>query len=406
VPELRPFPEQTEFMRVLLLNQIFWPDRAGSARLMTDLARHLAEGGVEVVVVAGAAACAVEHRAMPPVRIVRTPSLLTGRSLPLRVLSFLCYSGMALMYALFGPKPDLVVTLTTPPLLSLVGVLAKRLRGCRHFIWEMDLYPEVAMDVRILRRSSLAARALSWIANMARSRADGIIVIGECMRARLAGSGLPAERLVVSENWADGQLIRDTPLRPDLPVTLLYSGNLGRVHEIETIALAMLAMRLDPRIRFLFVGGGPARADLRAFCREHDINNAVFGDYRTSDALPALLGDAHIGLVSLRAACLGASVPSKMYEYMAAGRPLLFVGPPESTTAKVIERHACGWHTPPGDVDGLVRTLRLLLDDGERISRAGANARRAFLAHYDLPQAVSRVCRILGIAFETTPSNV
>ena len=89
-------------MRVLLLNQAFWPDRAGSARLLTDVARHLGQAGHDVTVIAGPATRAVETQAAPPVRIVRAPSLVNGSSLPARAISFLAYLVVRLQHAGIG----------------------------------------------------------------------------------------------------------------------------------------------------------------------------------------------------------------------------------------------------------------------------------------------------------------
>jgi glycosyltransferase involved in cell wall biosynthesis len=322
---------------------------------------------------------------------------MSGTGLIARSLSFCGYLLATLLYALFGPKPDFVVTLTTPPLLSIVGVLAKTFRGCRHFIWEMDLYPEVAVDVNLLKRGAWTTRLLTRIATEVRRRADGVIVIGECMRDRLAAGGVPAEKLLLAENWADGKLLTSVPLTLGWPLTALYSGNLGRVHDTATIAAAMERMKQDVRVRFMFVGGGPQRPGLEAFCGDRRVVNAEFWDYRSSDALQSLISQAHVGLVTLRSECLGSSVPSKIYEYMAVGRPLLFVGPPESAVARVIDRHGCGWHVRPGDVDGLVSVIHRLLADRDAVWQAGSNARRAFLAHYDLPCGVSRIAEILGV---------
>ena len=111
-------------MRALILNQVFWPDRAGSARLATDLARFLGECGVEVAVVTGPPLNPVETKEPPPVRIIRAPCLFPGTGFTARTLSIAGYFTVTLMYTLFGPKPDVIVTLTTPPLLSVVGLIA------------------------------------------------------------------------------------------------------------------------------------------------------------------------------------------------------------------------------------------------------------------------------------------
>jgi glycosyltransferase involved in cell wall biosynthesis len=363
---------------------------------MTDLVRHLGDRGTEAVVLCGDSAIPTEASPAPRARIIRIPNLIKGTGLVPRLVSFCAYLAATVLYVMFGPKPDVIVTLTTPPLLSVIGLMAKKLRGCRYFIWEMDLYPEVAIDTKVLKPDALVTRLLAHVANTARRCADGVIVIGECMRDRLISSGVPSERLFLAENWADGSLLTSACFPSNVPITVLYSGNLGRVHDTRTIARVMEKMKHESGVRFVFVGGGSGRLELEAFCKNAQIPNVEFQQYRRSDKLQTLLGESHIGLVTLRAECLGASIPSKMYEYMAVGRPLLFIGPRQSSVASLIGRHQCGWSFSPGDVEEVTNLLRQLLADRTILPAAGVNARNTFLAKYDMPQRVSHVAEYLS----------
>src|SRR4029077_10910077 len=110
-----------------------------------------------------------------------------------------------------GPKAALVVTLTTPPLISLLGTLLKNFRGSRHFIWEMDVYPDIAVCLNVLKSRSVVTRLIGAVADFSRKRADGIIVLGEDMKARLVARGIPEHKIFVVENWADGREIVPAP---------------------------------------------------------------------------------------------------------------------------------------------------------------------------------------------------
>jgi hypothetical protein len=88
---------------------------------------------------------------------------------------------------------------------------------------------------------------------------------------------------------------------------------------------------------------------------------------------------------------------------MAAGRPLLFIGPRQATAARIIERFGCGWQVNAGDSAGLVDLLRTLAVSPEMAIQAGARARRAFIANYDLPAGVSAVLEVFGIGTRRTP---
>jgi glycosyltransferase involved in cell wall biosynthesis len=226
------------------------------------------------------------------------------------------------------------------------------------------------------------------------------------MRDRLISQGLPPSKIHVAENWADGNLIRPGPPPSDGSFTVLYSGNLGLVHEFDTICTAMDRLKTDIRFRFVFAGAGPRRSALEKCCRINSIGNASFLPYQEPARFSDHLAACHLGLVTQHPNTLGSVVPSKTYALMAAARPILFIGPRAATPARVIERHKCGWQIDPGDVGALVALLHLLASDFGLAEAAGRRARQAFLEHYDLAIGVSRLARMLelsGQAAESVP---
>ena len=104
-----------------------------------------------------------------------------------------------------------------------------------------------------------------------------------------------------------------------------------------------------------------------------------------------------VGLVTQHNDCFGSVVPSKVYAYMAAGTPVLYIGPRRTTPVQIIERYRCGWHVQCGDSAGLQLLLQELASDGERVRVAGQNARSAFLENYDLPIGTSRISAALNL---------
>ncbi len=331
------------------------------------------------------------------VRVFRTPCLPFGHGRRARLLSYGSFYLAALWHCLWAADCDVVVSMTTPPLLSLVGTLLQKLWGVRHYIWEMDLYPDVAVAVGVLRPRSPITRVLQALANYSRRHSDGVIVLGPCMRNRVVAAGVPADRVHIADNWADGALVRSRPFPEARKLTILYSGNLGMTHDIQTITQAIAELNDDRRFEFVFAGGGARRAEIERFCSAREVTNVSWQTYQDWDSLGSHLAGCHIGLVTQTPASLGTLVPGKIYALMAAGRPLLFVGPKEATAARIIARFACGWQIDPGDGRGLVDLLRLLAASPQLIVEAGARARSAFIAHYDLPAGVSTVLDALGL---------
>lgn len=389
-------------MRFLLLNQFFAPDFAPTGQLLGDVVREIAARGHEAYVVCARAAYAgaaggTKARSSERIRVFRTPCLPFGHGRGARLLSYASFYAGALWQSLWARDCDAVVTMTTPPLLSLIGTLLKKLRGVRHYIWEMDLYPDVAVALGVLAPRSPLTRVLESLATYSRRNADGVIVLGPCMRDRVVAAGVPATRVYIADNWADGALVRPRPFPPSGRLVVLYSGNLGLAHDIHTIAGAMEVLSEDERFRFVFAGGGARRSELEETCRSRAIANVSWRPYQEWESLGAHLATCHVGLVTQTPASLGTLVPGKIYALMAAGRPLLFIGPREATAARIIERFGCGWQIDAGDSSGVVELLRALAGSPQLATEAGARARRAFIANYDLPAGVSAVLDALGL---------
>jgi colanic acid biosynthesis glycosyl transferase WcaI len=386
-------------MRILLINQFFWPDQAATSQMLGDLAQGLADRGHEVhAICSDAGYSSAATCAGPPVTIHRIKSLPFMRGRIGRILCYLSFYIVAAFRGLVVPRADLVITLTTPPLISLLGTLIKMLRASRHFIWEMDVYPDVAIDLKYFAAGGVADRITGALADFSRRRADGIVALGECMKDRLVRRGVPAGKISVADNWANGRAIYPGRRSGGAGrLVLLYSGNFGLAHDFETLAGAIRTLKEDDRFSFIFAGNGPLKEKLEVFCRRENIHSVEFRPFVGRDELCESLAAGDIGVVTQAAACCGSVVPSKIYGLLAAGRPVLFIGPHQATPARIIERFQCGWNVSCGDVASLVALLEKLVNSPEEIQAAGGRARQALLEHFDLHIGVDRVCSVLGV---------
>jgi glycosyltransferase involved in cell wall biosynthesis len=392
-------------MRILFINQFFWPDSSATSQQLTDLATGLAELGNQVTVLCGEGGYAnvSAGEVPPPVKIIRVKALPFAKTKLVRLLSYLSFYASAFLRGLTAPKADVVVSLTTPPLISLLGSAIKMLRGSRHFIWEQDIYPDVAIDLNYIKPGGVADRVTGVLADFSRRHADGIIALGECMKQRLVNRGIPADRIAIAENWSNGSAI--TPMkRPGNPeeLVLLYSGNFGLAHDVDTLTGALKNLREDTRFRFLFVGSGGKRKQLAEFCEANHIQSVEMRPYVSRDKLSEGLAAGDIGLVTQHNVCWGTVVPSKVYGILAAGRPVLFIGPKIATPALVVARHQCGWQIDCGDVEGLTNLLIHLAAHPEQVKEAGLRARQALLDHYDLPMSIDHIAGILHARTSTS----
>jgi len=300
----------------------------------------------------------------------------------------------AMVRSLSLPRYDVVVAMTTPPALSYAGMVQK-FRRARLWIWEMDLYPDVAFATGTVRPDTWLARALEYAIDWPRRQAHGILVLGECMRDRLLRRGILPAQLVTVDNWADSARLPFQPLPPAPPLRVLYSGNLGVVHEIETVLALMTELRDDGRIEFVFAGGGVRYIELQALCRERGLPNVRFEGYEDGERFTDRLAACHLGLVTLRQGCEGTVVPSKFYSLLASGRPVLYIGPGAATPARRIREHACGWAFEAGDARGIAELLTHLLHNSDKLETCALNGRQSFMRVFDRQVAVPRLARLI-----------
>ena len=388
-------------IRILLLNRFFYPDQSATSQMLTDLAEDLVGRGYQVTVIAGRYVHNDPARLLPAweewngIRIHRVRTSGFGRgSLAGRLLDYASFFPAAFFRALRIPRPDCVIALSDPPLLVVLAALLCKLRGLRLIHWAHDVYPDVAVSAGVIRPGGWWDRLLSRLSGWGLKRADWIVAIGEKMASRFKNKGV--DRIRVIPNWADGKRIfpvshEGNRFRVEQgwngKFVVMYSGNMGIVHDFSPLCEAMRRLADMNRILFVFIGEGERRRKLVEFVRREGLRNAVFLPLQDRARLHESLGAADLHLVVLASSMDGLVVPSKLYGIMAAGRPTLFIGNPDSEISTILERYGCGVTAP--DAASVENTIRLLATDPECCAAMGRKARRAFETLYDRPMATS-----------------
>ncbi|WP_420453975.1 glycosyltransferase family 4 protein [Rubrivirga sp.] len=412
--------------RLLFVNQHYWPDVAATGQILTDLAEDLVRRGFVVDVLTGRgkyvsgdlAAPAQEVRNGVRIRRLATTSFGRGSNAG-RVADYAGYYAGVVRRLLSGPRYDLVVVCTTPPLLGYAASLARRLRGQRYAVWSMDLHPDAEIALGMLRPDSVAARRLHAFNDAGYRHADVVVDLGFRMKERIASRGVPASRQETIGVWsssdevrpvepADNGVRRSLGLRDD-QLTVMYSGNAGLAHRFDEVLEAMRLLRDDDQFRFVFIGSGPRRAAIEAFIAEHRLANASVHDYVPREQIAESLSAADVHLLTLQEAFAGIAVPSKLYGIMAAGRPTLMVGPERSEPGQTIQEHGVGEVIDPekgGAAADVVAALHRFADDPDARRATGRQARAVFEAEFDRPILTERWAQMLAerLGLELAPA--
>ena len=396
-------------MKLVFINRYFYPDHSATSQILSQLAFDLSRDHWEVHVISSR-----QLYDDPSARLPRTETVngvtvhrvwtskfgrgrLLGRGFD--YVSFY-FSAAARLISLIG-RADVVIIKTDPPMLSVFAVPIARIRHARSVNWLQDVFPEVASALRVPGFRGALARFLAGARDRSLRAADVNVVLSEGMRRRIEERGIPAERAVVIPNWADGSEIwpvaaEFNSLRvewgfTDRDFVVGYSGNMGRVHEFETVLKAGELLRSEADVRYLFVGAGKQTAWLRNEAKSLGLSEHFqFRNYQPRERLAASLSVPDVHLVTLRRNMEGLIVPSKLYGIMAAGRAAIFVGDPEGEVARVLAEANSGISVQAGDAQGLANAITTLRRNPQRRAIMGENARRTFEAQYSRVRAYEK----------------
>lgn len=407
-------------MRILVVNQHYWPEIAATAQLLGDLCEDLVIAGHHVTVVTGqpgyrSAAGRFERlkdtEIHHGVEIHRVPAYTPERRTPgRRLVHYVSFFLLAELESFRLPRFDVALVLSTPPLLlGLTGSLLATLRGTPFVYSVQDLYPDIAVKLGVLGPGGVS-RAIGAAADWLYRRATRVVALSAGMAERLAAKGVEQDRIVVIPNWADTEWLRPSGRansfveehRLQGRFVVLYSGNVGLSQGLECLPEA--ASRLvDLPIVIVVVGDGNAREGLEREVRRRQLENFRFVSPQPRPRLNEVLAACDLGMVTMKQNLGHELVPSKLYGIMAAGRPTLAAVGPATEVARVLTTHGCGIVVPPEDPGALASAIRRAREDRERLEVMGRRAREACEAEYSRAVCTSRYLRLLEVAAGPTP---
>lgn len=411
---------------VVFFNRVYPPSRGATGRVLRDLARGFARDGWSVTIVTTGSEDAQEKDG--PIKVIRLKAPVKRKALGayLKVWVRMWWAGLGL-----PQRPDLIVTMTDPPLMAVAGGLIARAHKCKHIHWCQDLYPDVlpALGFKV---SEGVMSFLKIRGRRAMKRADRVVVVGRCMARHLVRTGLEAHKITFIPNWPDYELVAPDP-RTRRPLNgraafraandgtavettkpfdalfqdkepkfrVLYSGTLGRAHPVQSILEAAQILGKDhPEIEFVFVGDGPVFERLGQERARRSLENIRLMPYQPASRLRELMESGDVHLISMRDDAAGFIVPSKVYAAIAVARPSILIGPRTSEVSRVLGDFQAGVVVPPGDGRRLAQAILRYRLDGDEWFAAHEGARKAsrvFVPHEAINAWISRARDICGL---------
>lgn len=360
-------------MNVLLLNQCFYPDVMATAQQLTDLALGLSREGHNVTVVASNRGYDNPSQRFPSretwkgIKIIRISSLAMGKQTRWRrALDFGSFLTNCALRLLLLPRFDVVVGLTSPPLISFLGSTFTRIKGGKFFFWVMDLNPDEAIAAGWLRRDSAPAKIFDRLLRSSLSHSEKVIALDHFMKKRIVAKGISEDLVTVLPPWAHDDKVRFDPAGREAfrrqhnlehNFVVMYAGNHSPCHPLDTLVEAARRLSSRKEIVFCFVGGGSEQKKVRAFAARHSLENIRCLPYQPFESLTATLSAADLHAIVMGDEFVGIVHPSKVYNVLTVGCPFLYIGPKESHISEIAARLNGGCHAytaTSGDVDAVV----------------------------------------------------
>ncbi len=332
-------------MRYLIITQAFWPDTVSTAQHLMDLAVHLKENGHEVDVFTSINAyedpsvkfSKKEIRQGIKIKRIRNTSFGKGFVFG-RLLDFISFNLILFFRLIFIKRRryDAFIGMTSPPLVSFIGVIVAKFKKIRFYYWAMDLQPELAITSGLIKKGSTLASIMTAMGNHIIVNSDGIIALDKYMKEYLIKRGAKASSVAVIPVWpVMDQVFRgnrkDNPFRKmqgfQDKIVIMYSGNHSVVHPLDTLLEAAKFLQVDERFLFVFIGGGVRKKDVTTFKHLHSLNNIIQLPYQPREEIHFSLGSSDIQVVILGENQVGYTHPNKVYGAMFISKPILYIGP-------------------------------------------------------------------------------
>jgi glycosyltransferase involved in cell wall biosynthesis len=311
-----------------------------------------------------------------------------------RLFSFMSYIFYVFTRVLFHSPQSLLFIVTTPPFLGLIGYLFKKLRNQKYVMLVYDIFPEVLIGAGLMKEG-LSAQIWRKFNRIVLGNADAVITIGEYMAENLAMEYCVEKttlgHIAVIHNWADIECVKPLPKEENSFIrqqglqdkfVVMYSGNIGATHDVETLVEAVKTLKDNQDIKFVVIGDGAKKQYIVDAKEKYALDNMLILSYLPQDQLSYSLPSADIAVVTIENGVEGYLVPCKFYSYLAAGNAVIAICNAKCEIADIIQNEQCGRVVALGDHASLVKSIIYYYENKSSLNQAKANSRNAAVQKY------------------------
>ncbi|MFM7360221.1 MAG: glycosyltransferase family 4 protein [Cyanobium sp.] len=415
LPErLRWRRDRSRTARLTIVSQFFPPDFAATGQFVEDLSRRLSERGLQILVLSGQPGYAYQsdraeriefqhNRCIRRTSVSRFwPDRIRGRA----VNSLLFCLRTALRLLRQARRGDLLLVTTEPAYLPVISWLIHLITRAPYIVLIYDLYPDIAVSLKVVSAHHPLVTLWAWLHRQSFASARELIVLSSTMREHVR-KNYPSVHTPINviPSWADPKKIQPINRNDNWFVqrhklnhkfVVLYAGNQGRCHDLNTLIDAAEVLRGEANIQFLLVGSGAQNCILRSKAENAALTNITFLPFQDSETLPMMLASANLAVISLLAQAEGQVAPSKLYGHLAAGTPIAAICSQGSYLRHKVEIGGCGRCFSSGEHQQLAAWILALASDPQLCHQLGTSARAFLLQHATPDLAVQAYAELLA----------
>ncbi|MBD2292376.1 glycosyltransferase family 4 protein [Anabaena sphaerica FACHB-251] len=397
---------ESQKLKVSIITEFFPPDYAATGQLIEELVKQLEQQELDIEVFTGqpgyafstAKAPAVEKLGDIRIQRSRSTQVWSGR-IRGKAANGVLFTLRAFIHLIKNFRSHNVFLATSaPPFLPIAAYLAHLCLRISYVCLIYDLYPDIAIALGVISKNHWLAGFWREMNRMIWRKSKAIVVLSPDMKERvIAICPEVANKVSVIHSWGDPDLILPIAKENNWfakehnlvnKFTVLYSGNMGRCHDMDTILEAAKQLRDDP-IQFVCIGNGAKRKDFMEAVNELGLTNFLFLPYQDKQVLPYSLTACDLSLVSVEAGMESLVAPSKLYPALAAGRPIAVICSKYSYLRQMMADGKCGVSVDNGDSMALAEFIRLLNSD-RKLAELMGKASRQYLQSNFTPQIIAK----------------
>jgi len=370
--------------RLIMLNQMAGP-------LFCELAEGLSGEFPDGVILHTGDPDAKKINIHNKIQLIKAP-VYNRKSRLTRIQSWLWYLFSTTKLISFSKKGDGFLLSSNPPILGIWFWLLNFFKKTPYIVLVYDIYPDVLVEMGVLPKNNIVIKVWNWLNKKVYTDARSVVTLGKHMVRRLSVSNnLALDKISIIPPWVNTDFIKplayeDNPLakkfNPEGKHIVLYSGNMGLSHDIDTMLKAAKKLRNRSDILFLFIGGGDKYQTVVDYQVNNQLNNIAVYPYQAESNLSYTMTLASISLVSLVGGIEELMIPSKVLYYMASGSAVIGICPGENELNYIINTYDCGICVNPGSADQLSFSIEKLLDNDDLLKNYQNNARLAAIEKY------------------------